>query len=66
MFVVYLQLKLIYPENLNHPFAQGWMDIFKSWAFIDVISKGWQKYGPGYAQAFQIFAIKEIGMPKLP
>jgi len=66
MFVVYLQLKLIYPENLNHPFAQGWMDIFRSWAFINVIREGWQKYGPGYAQAFQIFAIKEIGMPNLP
>ena len=66
MFVVYLQLKLIYPENLNHPFAQGWMDIFKSWALIDVIKEGWHKYGPGYAQAFQIFATKQIGMPTLP
>lgn len=65
MFVVYLQLKLIYPENLNHPFAQGWMDIFKSWAFINVIKEGWHKYGPGYAQAFQIFATKQIGMPTL-
>lgn len=66
MFVVYLQLKLIYPENLNHPFAQGWMDIFKSWALIGVIREGWHKYGPGYAQAFQIFATKQIGMPALP
>jgi len=63
MFVVYLQLKLIYPENLNHPFAEGWMDIFKSWALIDVIREGWHKYGPGYTQAFQIFATKQIGMP---
>jgi hypothetical protein len=66
MFVVYLQLRLIYPENLNHPFAQGWMDIFKSWATIDVIKEGWHKYGPGYTQAFQIFARNEIGLPGLP
>jgi hypothetical protein len=66
MFVVYLQLKLIYPENLNHPFAEGWMYIFKSWALIDVIREGWRKYGPGYAQAFQIFATKQVEMPALP
>jgi hypothetical protein len=62
IFVIYLQLKLVYPENLNHPFAQGWLDIFKSWATIDVIQKAWSKYGPGYAQGFQIFVRKEMGI----
>jgi hypothetical protein len=62
MFVVYLQLKLVYPENLNHPFSQGWIDIFKSWATIDVIKEAWHKYGPGYTQAFQIFVAKVIGI----
>ena len=62
IFVIYLQLKLVYPENLNHPFAQGWLDIFRSWATIDVIQKAWSKYGPGYAQGFQIFVKKEMGI----
>jgi hypothetical protein len=62
MFVVYLQLKLVYPENLNHPFSQGWIDIFKSWATIDVIKEAWRKFGPGYTQAFHIFAEKVIGI----
>lgn len=65
MFMIYLQLKLVYPENLNHPFAQGWMDIFRSWATIDVIQEGWAKYGRGYRQSFQIFAHKEIKLPPL-
>ena len=60
MFVIYLQLKLIYPENLKHPFAQGWLQIFKRWAEIDVIHTAWTRYGPGYSQAFQLFARKEI------
>lgn len=66
MFVVYLQLKLIYPENLNHPFAQGWLDIFKSWAHIDVIQDAWKKYRGSYTPAFQIFAKKQIGLPLPP
>jgi hypothetical protein len=63
MFIVYLQLKLVYPENLRHPFAQGWLDIFKSWAHIDVVKEGWEKYGQAYTGAFQIFVEKHIGLP---
>jgi hypothetical protein len=71
IFIVYLQLQLVLPENLNHPFAMGWLDIFKSWVRIDVIQDGWKKYGSGYTKAFQIFVEseifakrKEIGLPK--
>jgi hypothetical protein len=65
IFTVYLQLQLVLPDNLSHPFAQGWLAIFRSWSRIDVIRDGWAKYAPGYTKAFRIFAENgEIGLPK--
>jgi hypothetical protein len=69
IFIVYLQLNLVYPENRNHPFAVGWMQIFQSWARIDVIKDAWLRYGAGYTKGFQIFAEGDpesnaIGLPK--
>jgi hypothetical protein len=66
IFIVYLQLRLVLPENLTHPFAKGWLEIFKHWSRIDVIQHGWRRYGPTYAQGFRIFAqTEEIGMPQI-
>ena len=65
IFTVYMQLRLVFPENLSHPFAQGWLEIFSNWSRIDVIRDAWLRYGPGYTKAFQIFAESpKVGMPK--
>ncbi len=69
IFIVYLQLNLVYPENLNHPFSLGWIKIFQSWARIEVIKDAWLRYGAGYTKGFQIFAEGDpknnaIGLPK--
>ena len=56
IFIVYMQLRLVFPENLTHPFAEGWLEIFRNWGRIDVIREAWLSYGPGYTKAFQIFA----------
>jgi hypothetical protein len=64
IFIVYLQLNLVLPENLNHPFAKGWLEIFSNWSRIDVIREGWVTYGPSYTPGFQIFAESEIGLPQ--
>jgi hypothetical protein len=71
IFLVYMQLRLNFPENLTHPFAEGWLQIFRNWGRIDVIRDAWLKYGPGYTRAFRIFAESQIfdenrkvGLPK--
>jgi len=66
IFTVYLQLRLMYPENRVHPFAVGWMEIFRSWGRIDVIQAAWRRYGCGYTRGFQLFLESEgIGFPKI-
>ncbi|HXJ88212.1 MAG TPA: hypothetical protein VMS18_15435 [Candidatus Binatia bacterium] len=63
MFVVYMQLRLVFPDNLSHPFSRGWVDIFKSWSRIDVIQDSWRRYGNSYSRAFQIFAESTVKLP---
>lgn len=66
IFTVYLQLRLMYPENREHPFAQGWLEIFSSWGKIDVMQSAWKRYGCGYTRGFQLFLESEgIGFPSL-
>jgi hypothetical protein len=65
IFIVYMQLRLVFPENLTHPFAEGWLEIFRNWSRIDVLRDAWLRYGPGYSKAFQIFAeSNKVGLPK--
>jgi len=64
MFIIYMQLKLVFPENLAHPFSQGWLEIFRRWANIDVVRDSWLRYGPSYSKAFQIF-VEDLG-PRKP
>lgn len=59
IFTVYLQLRLMYPENREHPFAQGWLEIFRNWGRIDVIQDAWTRYGSGYTRGFQLFVESE-------
>jgi hypothetical protein len=67
IFIIYLQLKLVYPENLEHPFAHGWMDIFRRWAKIDVVQEAWLEYRNAYQRGFQIFAESDqINLPSPP
>ena len=63
VFTIYLQLNLVFPENLQHPFSQGWIVIFKRWARIDVVRDSWLRYGPSHSKAFQIFA-EDLGLRK--
>jgi hypothetical protein len=66
IFTVYLQLRLMYPENRAHPFTQGWLEIFHSWGKIDVMQDAWRRYGAGYTRGFQLFMENpEVGFPKL-
>ena len=64
IFIIYMQLKLVFPENLAHPFSQGWLEIFRRWANIDVVRDSWLRYGPSYSKAFQIF-VEDLG-PRKP
>jgi hypothetical protein len=64
MFIIYMQLKLVFPENLAHPFSQGWLEIFRRWANIDAVRDSWLRYGPSYSKAFQIF-VEDLG-PRKP
>jgi len=64
IFLVYLQLKLVFPDNVSHPFSKGWLDIFKSWSKIDVVQDAWIRYGDSYSKAFQIFAESRAGLPR--
>ena len=64
IFIVYMQLRLVFPENLSHPFAKGWLDIFGSWSRIDVIQDAWLRYGESYSRAFQIFVESYVGLRK--
>jgi len=65
IFLVYMQLRLVFPENLAHPFAEGWLDIFRNWGRIDVVREAWLRYGSGYTKAFQIFAESpKVGLPQ--
>jgi hypothetical protein len=63
VFTIYMQLELVFPENLTHPFSQGWIEIFRRWAKIDVVGDAWLRYGPSYSKAFQIFA-EDLGLRK--
>jgi hypothetical protein len=65
IFLVYMQLRLVFPENLRHPFSEGWLEIFRSWSRMDVVRDAWLRYGHGYSKAFQIFAESHnVGLPK--
>ena len=61
IFTVYLQLRLVFPENLSHPFSQGWLEIFRRWANIDVV-----KGAPGlrYARKLQQSVPDLCGEPE--
>ena len=61
VFTIYMQLELVFPANLAHPFSQGWIEIFRRWAKIDVVRDSWLRYGPSYSKAFQIFA-EDLGL----
>jgi len=65
IFIVYMQLRLVFPENLAHPFSGGWLTIFQNWGRIDVVQDAWLRYGKSYSRAFQIFAESQVGLPKL-
>lgn len=65
MFVVYMELNLVLPENRDHPFSYGWYRIFGKWGKIDAVKNAWRIYREGYSKSFQLFAQmqKEIGFP---
>jgi hypothetical protein len=63
IFLVYLQLRLVFPDNVSHPFSQGWLDMFRSWSKIDVVQDAWIRYGDSYSKEFQIFAESHAGLP---
>lgn len=65
MFSVYQQLQLTYPENCEHPFAQGWLDIFRNWYKVGVIQKAWARFSPSYTEGFRIFFNRQIADPKI-
>jgi predicted acylesterase/phospholipase RssA len=65
METVYLDLNLVYPPNARHPHAQGWIEVFKKCATVDVIRDGWLKFGPSYSPGFQRFATDSVGLPRL-
>jgi hypothetical protein len=64
MFIVYQQLGLTYPENCDHPFAQGWLDIFRNWYKVSVIQKAWTRFSPTYTEGFRILFNRQIADPK--
>jgi hypothetical protein len=64
IFLVYLQLRLVFPENVSHPFSAGWLDIFRSWRRIDVVRDAWLRYGDSYSKAFQIFVESQVELPR--
>jgi hypothetical protein len=64
IFTVYEQLRLTYQENREHPFAQGWLDIFRNWYEVGVIQQAWERFSPTYTDGFQIFFKREIADPK--
>jgi hypothetical protein len=64
IFLVYLQLRLVFPDNVSHPFSEGWLDIFRSWSKIDVVQDAWTRYRDSYSKAFQIFAESHAGLPR--
>lgn len=61
IFLVYLELNLVFPEKRNHPFAQGWYAIFRTWSKIDVVQDGWRIFSHGYSRSFRLFAQSELG-----
>ena len=65
IFLVYLELNLVFPEKRNHPFSQGWYAIFRNWSKIDVVQDGWNIFSHGYSRSFRIFAQKELGFPEI-
>jgi len=66
IFVVYLELNLVLPENRNHPFSNGWYAVFRNWTQIDMVKKGWEIYCHGYSKSFRLFAHEMLGLPKCP
>jgi hypothetical protein len=60
IFIVYQQLRLTYPENCEHPFAQGWLDIFRNWHKVAVIQSAWTRFSPTYTKGFQVFFDRQI------
>lgn len=64
ILIVYMQLKLVFPANLSHPFSVGWLDIFRNWSRIDIVQDAWSRYGSSYSPAFRLFFENEIKRAK--
>ena len=64
IFLVYLQLRLVFPGNVSHPFSEGWLSTFRGWSMIDVVQDAWIRYGDSYSKAFRIFAESHAGLPR--
>lgn len=64
IFLVFLELNLVFPEKRNHPFSRGWYAIFSKWRQIDAVQNGWKIFSQGYSKSFRLFAQKELGFPE--
>ncbi|PWT79666.1 MAG: hypothetical protein C5B57_13555, partial [Blastocatellia bacterium] len=62
---VYIDLKLVFPANVDHPYAQTWIKLFHKCGKVDIVQDGWQKFGPSYTPRFQRFAVEDVGLPRL-
>jgi hypothetical protein len=65
MWIIFAQLSLVQAESREHPFAEGWVGIFRDWAKIDVVQDAWRKYGPTYSLSFRIFAVCNVKLPAI-
>jgi hypothetical protein len=67
MWIVFTELNLVFTENYEHPYAQGWCEMFSVWAHIDIVQDSWMKYGGTFSQRFRNFVQNDrIGLPTLP
>jgi hypothetical protein len=67
IWMIFMQLDLVFPEKSNHPHARGWRLMFKEWAKIDVVREGWLKYRSTFSQRFRNFVEDSfIGLPAGP
>jgi len=65
IWMVHHQLNLMLPEKRDHPYAQGWVKIFRRWATVDIVRQGWERYRDSYSSIFRRFVESDtIGLPR--
>jgi hypothetical protein len=65
MYTIYTDLQLAFPDNRVSPHAEWWICLFRRWCRVTLLRDAWGAHIAGYPLEFQLFARRELNLPKV-